>query len=716
MAEVKRQSGVFDGIFEASQPITNAIAARQSLRPIRSVEEDHRFFGSLLKNSPKEFVFGVYFVPDAVPWNDPACGSYVTRSSYPKPVVSTYDHHAEDQLWYGVPKKTLKPAITGAYFDSSVNTTMVSCTRPVFSLGGNFIGVAGVDLSIDSVVQQASRLKLKLTAGNPKDQMALVADAEGLLVAHPNPKLLAGKDQEAGSFAKTPEGKASGAKPEGTALYQRGGQTARLFWTTSPLTGWRTFISVPERDLTAAIVQQRQRSLLLTLLALLVLGIGTYALSHRMIRPLAEMTEAARRISEGATDVRIIHTSDDETGALSNAFRLLASRQAELAEAADRLAQGDLTVHIEPRSDDDRLGSGMKTMVSQWLDQATHLRGASSGLKASAEALEGSLAKVRDSSASVTQTMDQMSESGSLSALTAQEIAKGSEQLATGAQAAAENVSQLDKEWQAIQSLASEQGEASSLVAAKADHGKAAFDEIRASMDNITRQVDLSSSHAESFGTRQEEIGAIVETINAIASQTNLLSLNAAIEAARAGEKGRGFAVVADEVRKLAEKAGESASQIGLLIREVQNDLALTMEGMAQTREAVGQGAKAAASGQEALAAISEASQKVLDSAGANQRSILAISQRVAAVSETISMVATVSEETAAGAQELTAGSEELAAGIQHILEEVAHQEADLRAIAQEAAEQRRISHDLAAQMSRFQIEEQECSQLPAAA
>lgn len=100
---------------------------------------------------------------------------------------------------------------------------------------------------------------------------------------------------------------------------------------------------------------------------------------------------------------------------------------------------------------------------------------------------------------------------------------------------------------------------------------------LSAVMDNLRSVNGAARNTLENMRTINsimDSIRQVVSEIEYIADQTNLLALNASIEAARAGEHGRGFAVVADEVRKLSARSTSAASEIGKLIRTVEEEIA----------------------------------------------------------------------------------------------------------------------------------------------
>lgn len=109
----------------------------------------------------------------------------------------------------------------------------------------------------------------------------------------------------------------------------------------------------------------------------------------------------------------------------------------------------------------------------------------------------------------------------------------------------------------------------------------------RAEVEQGLRQISDARQDAQSALTQMDALQAkakrihvITEVINEIAARTNLLALNAAIEAARAGEHGRGFAVVAGEVRQLAQRTKSATDDIGVMVREINEEAARATGGM----------------------------------------------------------------------------------------------------------------------------------------
>lgn len=151
-----------------------------------------------------------------------------------------------------------------------------------------------------------------------------------------------------------------------------------------------------------------------------------------------------------------------------------------------------------------------------------------------------------------------------------------------------------------------------------------------------------------------KKIGDITAVINEIAFQTNLLALNAAVEAARAGEQGRGFAVVASEVRNLAQRAGSSAKEIEVLIKE-------TLENINQGTDLVN---KSGGALKEIITSVKEVGRIISEVTAATEEQRQGIEQINTAVMDLDSMTqqnAALVEETASASEEMAGQAQELA-------------------------------------------------------
>ena len=361
--------------------------------------------------------------------------------------------------------------------------------------------------------------------------------------------------------------------------------------------------------------QARQSSKFSTtlLIVLSLLGAGVLCAAgicfffvQRLSGSLRPVVDAARKLASG--DVSLLSgqsgkRSNDEIGAVSEAFSSVGVYLGEMADAADRIAEGDLTVIVTPRSAEDRLGQAFARMT-------TTLSEVVAEISAHANTLRHTTEGVTVGSAQTGRAVDEIAH-----ALAG--VAAGAERqvrMATDAQAASE--------------------------------------EAQRTADDGVGTAHRMAGVIGALGEKSEAIGGIVSTIQGLAGQTNLLALNAAIEAARAGEQGRGFAVVAEEVRKLAEESQKAAGSIADLIGEIKvaTDQAVEVVGTeastAFTRIASGtRSAHAAlsevasvaeqtsAATQEVSASTQETSASALDLAGA-ARELVEVSEQLDRVVE----------------------------------------------------------------------------------
>jgi methyl-accepting chemotaxis protein len=373
------------------------------------------------------------------------------------------------------------------------------------------------------------------------------------------------------------------------------------------------------QSMETAVASARTVQIALVGLALVLGAVLAVVIGRSIIRPVAGMTEAMRRLAEGDTAAEIPwQDATDEIGAMAEAvqtFRQNAIARAEL-EAAQAAEQETRLRRVERV---DQLVRAFEQKVAQSLDIVT----------ASATELDAT-------ARSMTRVADDTNTQAVASSAAAEEMASNVETVAAAAEEMVSSLQEIER--QVVRS-----NEVAGVAAHEAEASNAAMASLRAAA---------------------EQIGAAVTMISGIAGQTNLLALNATIEAARAGEAGRGFAVVAAEVKELAGQTAKATDEIGGQIAAIQAATAQAAEAMQQIARTIASvseiSGSIASTVVEQTAATSEISRNATEAARGTQD-----------VSANVTRVLAASGETGSAAAQVLNAAAELAKQSQAVKQEV---------------------------------------------
>ncbi|MDD1509620.1 methyl-accepting chemotaxis protein [Pseudomonas sp. CNPSo 3701] len=251
-------------------------------------------------------------------------------SSPPTQMAAGYDPRTRP--WYKDTAQANRTLLTAPYVDQITNTLVISPIAPVHGADGKPFGMAGGDVSLDTLVKIINSIDLGDLG------YAFLVSKDGTVLVHPQGDLVMKNLRDLYPNATI------GLDSKLTEVTQDGQQRLLTF---APVKGlpdvqWYVGLSIDKSLAYAALDEFRLSAAIATLIAVALIIALLGVLIRVLMQPLTTMGKAMEDIARGEGDLtkRLAIQSHDEFGALASSFNRFVERiHASIREVSSATAQ-----------------------------------------------------------------------------------------------------------------------------------------------------------------------------------------------------------------------------------------------------------------------------------------------------------------------------------------------------------------------------------------
>lgn len=270
--------------------------------------------------------------------------------------------------WYYIPVKNGQAIWMSPYFNQNLNVQMISYVIPLYR-DNQTVGVVGMDIDFGVIEDMVGSIRLYDSG------YAFLADGQGTVMYHKDISL--GTPMAAADKSLLPVVAELENGTSGSALftYERNGEKRELAFRTLR-NGMRLAVTAPVKEIDAG----RNGLILQSCVALLLVSALSVALTlvftRRLVRPLKELNQAAKKIADGDLSVSISTQTKDEVGALADSFQKTVEHLQQYISYINGLAYRDPMTGVKnktayqeaERQMEDRMRTGLPEFAVVVLD------------------------------------------------------------------------------------------------------------------------------------------------------------------------------------------------------------------------------------------------------------------------------------------------------------------------------------------------------------
>lgn len=289
----------------------------------------------------------VRFNPELAPptaglfWSKALNGSHFQKQTPTD--FSRYSPSDDEHVgWYYIPVNNGRATWMAPYMNRNLGVQMISYVIPIIR-DNKTVGIVGMDIDYGVVERVVKDTRVY------ENGYAFLADENGNIMYHREYALGTPMNTLDGSLF--PVVSALRNKSSGSTLLSyewKGSKKAMAFRTLS--NGMRFSVTAPMSEINKARNSLTFQILVALLIISLIATALTIVFSRRLVRPLKELNEAAKKIAGGDLSVTITYQTADEVGTLAESFRKTVEHLQQYIQYINGLAYRDSLTGVKNKT------------------------------------------------------------------------------------------------------------------------------------------------------------------------------------------------------------------------------------------------------------------------------------------------------------------------------------------------------------------------------